>query len=149
MAEHLNFIRNMYIVKLKLNRENDLLAKLRHSINPVLLRTIAYVIFKSHLQYEYQLWRQKQTKVLQNIVKIQSKNLRIINFQNPLELRYQIYKGFKISQLKDIVTMTISKFVYDQMTEVLPRTFENFLINKTSQHLHNTTENSLDVSQVK
>ena len=45
--------------------------------------------------------------------------------------------------------MTISKFVYDQMTEVLPRTFENFLINKTSQHLHNTTENSLDVSQVK
>ena len=64
-------------------------------------------------------------------------------------IRYQIYKGFKISQLKHIVTMTISKFVYDQMTEVLPRAFENFLIKKTSQHLHNTTGNSVDVSQVK
>ena len=50
MAEHLN-LWNMYIVKLKLNRENDLLAKLSHSINPVLLRTILYVIFKSYLQY--------------------------------------------------------------------------------------------------
>ena len=48
MDEHLTFKNHMDIAKLKLNQANGLLAKLRHYINPVLLRTI-YAIFKSRL----------------------------------------------------------------------------------------------------
>ena len=139
----------MDTVKLKLNRENSLLAKLRHYVNPILLRTIYYVIFESHLQYGCQLWGQTQTQVLKNIEKIQNKALRIINFKNPWEPSEQIYKESKIFKLKDIITISNLKFVYDQMNNILPRAFENFFINKTRQHLYNTRGNSLDVPQVK
>ena len=51
MDEHLTFKNHMDTVKLKLNRANGLLAKLRHYVNPALLRTIYYAIFEPHLQY--------------------------------------------------------------------------------------------------
>ena len=92
MDEHLTFKNNMDTVKLKLKRENGLLAKLRHYVNPILLRTIYFAIFESHLRYGCQLWGQTQRKLLLNIEKIQNKALRIINFKNPWESSEQIYK---------------------------------------------------------
>ena len=47
--EHLTFKNDVDTVKLKLNRANSLLAKLRHYVNLILLRTIYYAIFESHL----------------------------------------------------------------------------------------------------
>ena len=84
MDEHLTFKNHMGTVKLKLKIENGLLAKLRHYVNPILLRTIYYAIFESHLQ--------TQRQVLLNIEKIQNKALRIINFKNPWEPSEQIHK---------------------------------------------------------
>ena len=105
----------MDTVKLKLNRANRLLAKLRHYVNPTLLRTKYYPILEPHLRYGCQLWGQAQTQVLQNIEKIQNKALRILNFKNPWEPIEQIYKESKIFKLKDIVTISNLKFVYDQI----------------------------------
>ena len=48
-------------------------ARLRHYINPKLLRTMYYVTFEFHLQYECQLWGKTQKQVLQNTEKIQNK----------------------------------------------------------------------------
>ena len=115
----------------------------------VRVRTIYYVIFEPHLRYGCQLWGQAQTQVLQNIEKIQNKALRILNFKNPWDPIEQIYKESKIFKLKDIVTISNLKFVYDQMNKLLPRVFEKFFINKTRQRLYNTKGNSLDVRQVK
>ena len=84
MNEHLTFKNHIDTVKLKLNRANGLLAKLRHYVNPTLLRTIYYAIFEPHLRYGCQLWGQAQTQVLQNIEKIQNRGLRILNFQKPM-----------------------------------------------------------------
>ena len=44
--EHLTFKNHMDTVKLKLNRTNGLLAKLRHYVGPAFLRTIYYAIFE-------------------------------------------------------------------------------------------------------
>ena len=96
MDEHLNFENHMDTVKLKLNLANGLLAKLRHYVNPVLLRTIHFAIFESHLQYGCQLCWQTQTQVLQNIEKIESKVLRIIKFKNSWEASEKIFKEPKI-----------------------------------------------------
>ena len=148
MDEHLTFKNHMDTVKLKLNRANGLLAKLRHYVNLALLRTIYYAIFEPHLRYGCQLWGQAQTQVLQNIEKIQNKALRILNFKNRWDPIEQIHKESKIFKLKDIVTISNLKFVYDQMNKLLPRALEKDFINKT-RHLYNTRGNSLDVPQVK
>ena len=92
---------------------------------------------------------QTQTQVLQNIEKVQNKALRILNFKNPWDQTEQIYKESKMFKLKDIVTISNLKFVYDQVNKILPRVSENLFINKTRQHLYNTRGNSLDVPQVK
>ena len=92
---------------------------------------------------------QAQTQVLENIEKIQNKVLRILNFKNPWEPIEQKYKESKMFKLKDIVTISNLKFVYDQMNKLLPRVFKKIFINKTRQHLYNTRGNSLDVPQVK
>ena len=92
---------------------------------------------------------QAQTQVLENIEKIQNKVLRILNFKNPWEPIEQKYKESKMFKLKDIVTISNLKFVYDQVNKILPRVSENLFINKTRQHLYNTRGNSLDVPQVK
>ena len=49
MDEHLTFKNHKDTVKLKLNKANGLSAKLRHYVNLMLLRTIYYAIFESHL----------------------------------------------------------------------------------------------------
>ena len=49
MDENLTFKDHKDTVKLKLNTANGLLAKLRHYVNPIILRTIYYAIFESHL----------------------------------------------------------------------------------------------------
>ena len=120
----------MDTVKLKLNSANGLLAKLRHYVNPTLLRTIYYAIFEPHLQYGCQLQGQPLTQVLQNIEKIQNKALRILNFKNPWDPIEEIYKESKIFKLKDIVAISTLKFVHDQMNKLLPRVFEKFLLIK-------------------
>ena len=71
----------MDTVKLKLNRANCLLAKLKAlcwQVDSILLRTICYAIFESNLWYGYQLWGQTQTQILQNIEKIQNKAIKIM-----------------------------------------------------------------------
>ena len=148
MDEHLTFKSHMDTVKLKINRANRLLAKLRHYGNLTLLRAIYYAIFEPHQRCGSQLWGQAQTQVFQNIEKIQNKALRILNFKKPWEPIEQIYKESKTFKLKDIVTISNLKCVYDQMNKILPRVFEKNFINKTRQHLYNTRRNSLDVPQV-
>ena len=67
MDEDLTFKNHMDTMKLKLNRVNGLLAKLRHYVNPTLLRTIYYAIFEPHLRYGCQLWgkhKHKSYKIL-------------------------------------------------------------------------------------
>ena len=51
----------MHTVKPRLNRANGLLAKLRHYVNPTLLRAIYYAIFEPHQRYGCQLWGQAKT----------------------------------------------------------------------------------------
>ena len=80
MDEHLTFQNHTDTVKLRLNRANSLLAKLRHYVNLVLLRTTYYVVFESHLRYGCQLREHQSYKLLK---KIQNKALRTVNFQNP------------------------------------------------------------------
>ena len=139
----------MDTIKLKLNRANSLLAKLRYYVHSKLLKTIYSAIFESHLRYGCQLWGQAQTQAINNIEKIQNKALRIINFKGPWESIAPLYKESKIFKLKDIVLLNNLQFVYDQINKNLPKSFHTLFTLKTEQHRHNTRGNSLNVPPVK
>ena len=72
LDQHLTFKQHMDTIKLKLNRANSLLAKIRYHVDSKLLKTIYSAIFESHLQYSCQ-WGRPKPKVIHNIEKIQNK----------------------------------------------------------------------------
>ena len=49
LDEHLTFKKHMETIKLKLNRANGLLAKIRYHVDSKLLKTLNSDIFESHL----------------------------------------------------------------------------------------------------
>ena len=75
LDQHLTLKQHMHTIKFKLNRGNNLLAKIRYHVDSKLLKTIYSAIFKSHLRYGCHLWGQIQTQVMNNNEKIQNKAL--------------------------------------------------------------------------
>ena len=59
--EFLNWKTHFTVLRDKLERSIDLLAKLRHSVSANLLRTVYFPIFDSYLQYSCQFWGQNKT----------------------------------------------------------------------------------------
>ena len=55
----------MQLIKTKLNRENGLLAKIRHFVSKNLLWTIYFAIFDSNLRNGCQIWGQKDSQEYQ------------------------------------------------------------------------------------
>ena len=51
LDQHLTFKQHMHTIKLKLNRANGLLAKIRYHVYLKLLKTIYSSIFESHIRY--------------------------------------------------------------------------------------------------
>ena len=56
LDQHLTFKQHMDTIKLKLNRANSLLVKIRYHVDSKLLKTINSAIFESYLRYGCQLW---------------------------------------------------------------------------------------------
>ena len=130
LDQHLTFKLHMQTIKLKLNRANGLLAKIRYHVNSEFLKTIYSAIFEPHLRYSCQLWGQTQTQVMSNIEKIQNKALRIISIEGPCESSAPLFKESKILKLKGIVTLKNLRFVYVQINKIYQNNFILFLHSK-------------------
>ena len=92
----------IYQIKLKLNRAIDILSKLRSHANLNILRTAYYSLFQSHLQYDVQLWGQKNKKIKETMLKLQNRALRKINFKKFHHTIKCICKDHKILKFTDI-----------------------------------------------
>ena len=130
----------MQLPKTRLNRANGLLAKIRHFVSKILLRTKYFAIFDSHLRYGCQIWGQKDSQELKNTTVIQNKGLQILNFQGRLEHSIPLYKNSKMLKLILIIKLSNIIFVFEQINNNLPNTFENYFQLKWQQQNHFTRE---------
>ena len=69
LDENLSFKYHLDTIKLKLNRANCLLSKIRHYVRASLLRTIYFAIFDPHLRQGCQIWGQNKSYGVENIEK--------------------------------------------------------------------------------
>ena len=85
------------------NRAIGLLPKVRYYTPKFLLKTIYYSLFNSHLIYASQIWGQIKTKLFEEVVKLQNKAIRIINFLpfNSTNIN-KTYNDLKIFKLPDL-----------------------------------------------
>ena len=84
------------MLKDKLTRANDVLAKLRHYTSSKLLTTIYNALFESHMRYGCQIWGQTRNQNISDVVKLQKKAVRIINFSDKCISTKPLFSKLKI-----------------------------------------------------
>ena len=67
LDENLLFKYHFQSLKLKLNKANCLLSKVRYYVKLPLLRTIYYALFDSHPRYGCQIWDQRGNEYIESI----------------------------------------------------------------------------------
>ena len=77
LDKHLTWSAHINILKIKLSRANGLPSDLRYSTLQNLLITIHYAIFASHPSYVSQIWGQSKRQIINEVVKLQRKVIRI------------------------------------------------------------------------
>ena len=104
-----------------------------------LLKTIYYSLFNSHLIYAGQILGQTKTKLFQEVVKLQNKAIRIINFLpfNSSNIK-KTYNDLKIFKLPDFISSQNSLFVKDCLEKEILNPFINYFQKSVSQHSHRT-----------
>ena len=112
LDENLSFKYHLDTSKLKLNRVNCLLSKIRHFVRAPLLRTIYFAIFDPQLRYGCQIWGQNKCYAVENIEKMQNKAIRILTFKGQHAEASNLYKESKIYTLKQITTIENCRSVY-------------------------------------
>ena len=93
------------MLKTKLSRVNGLLAKLRYYISSKLLTTIYNALFKSHIRYGCQIWGQTRNQYVSDVVKLQKKEVTIINFSDKYTLTKPLFNELRILCFDEIVNL--------------------------------------------
>ena len=87
-------------LSMKLNRANALLFKMRKYVSLKILKSIYFAIFDSYLSYCCLVWAQNRSTI-QQIMILQKKAVRIINFQPRNSLTSHLFKLNFILKFKD------------------------------------------------
>ena len=129
----------------KLNKTNDLLAKLRPQVSSSFLKTIYFALFDSHLCYTAQVWGQGSNNVMDLIKRTQNKALQIISFKDRTEPSNSLYANHKILKLQKLlhwIVACLSIYIFDQPCDNLPNPFSNYFKLLKNQHRTTTRDSN-------
>ena len=104
LDESLTWLSHTSMLKTKLRRANDLLAKLRPYASSKLLTTVYNALFESHKRYGCQIWGQTRKQNISDVVKLQKKAVRIINFSDKYMSTKRLFSKLKIVSSDEIVS---------------------------------------------
>ena len=108
--------------------------KLRHICDLKLLKTIYYALVESHLQYCNLIWGNAAQHVLEPLIKLQGKILRIICFlSNDTGNTLQAQTQAKLLGVKQLNKLCIAKFMFKFKNKKLPKCFDNFFKTRSEQ----------------
>ena len=136
--QNLNWKDHINDIAVKLNRAKILLFKIRNFVNIIILKSIYFAIFASHINYANLVWAQN-SNVMCRILTLQKKAMRIITFQSrdchssPLFSKLKLLKFNDKGHLENV--LLISKFI----SSLLPPVFNNWLTFCSNVHNYETT----------
>ena len=135
---YLTWEQHLKILKTKLSRGIGLLAKARYYLTPNLLRTLYYAIFDSYLRYKCQIWSQQKSQNITDILDLQQKALRIMNFKSKFTSWKPLFKKLNILTFPDMVRSEHCLLVLRKINQILPTNLMNNFLFTENQHNHNT-----------
>ena len=134
---------------LRLRRANVLLAKLRHYTSSKLLTTIHNALFELRMRYGCQIWRQTRNQNTSDVVKLQKKAMRIINFKY-ISTKSLLSK-LRILSFDEIVNLQNCLLVLNVLNDEVHEGLQELFKNTINQHHYNTRlayRNKLNLRQV-
>ena len=112
----------------------------KHCLDKHALRLILNTLVLSHVNYGILVWGSAAKTALQPLTVMLKRIVRCVNFHTRNEhiKMNQLYKGYKILQIKNIYHLEIAKFMYKYTNNKLPSNFLHYFTNLASIHFHNT-----------
>ena len=135
---------------LRLRKANVLLAKLRHYTSSKLLKTIHNALFEWRMRYGCQIRRQTRNQNTSDVVKLQKKAMRIINFKY-ISTKPLLSK-LRILSFDEIVNLQNCLLVLNVLNNEVPEGLQELFKNTINQHHYNTRlayRNKLNLRQVR
>ena len=135
---------------LRLRKANVLLAKLRHYTSSKLLKTIHNALFEWRMRYGCQIRRQTRNQNTSDVVKLQKKAMRIINFKY-ISTKPLLSK-LRILSFDEIVNLQNCLLVLNVLNDEVPEGLQELFKNTINQHHYNTRlayRNKLNLRQVR
>ena len=132
--DKLNWTKHVDYLCEKLSKMSGMFSKLRHICDLKLLKTIYYALIESHLQYYNIIWGNATPSVLEPLIRLQAKILRIICFlPNDTENTVLAQTQTKLLNIGQLNKLSIAKFMFKFKNKKLPKCFENFFRTRTGQ----------------
>ena len=125
------------MLKTKVRRENGLLAKLRHYTSSKLLTAIYNALFESHMRYICQIWGQTRNQNISDVVKLQKKAVRIINFSGKYTSTKPLFSKLKILSFDEIVNLQNCLLALNVLNNEVPKGLQELFKNTANQHYYN------------
>ncbi len=127
LDEKLNWKIHINYLCEKLSKLCGMFAKLRHCCGIELLKTIYHALVESHLQYCNIIWGNANETILEPLIKLQDKIIRIMCFlPNNGDDMKPIYEKLGLLNVKLLNKLTTAKFMYKFKNNKLPKSFEIF-----------------------
>ena len=136
--EHLSWNYHINQLSMKLSRANGMLAKIRHFVNPELLKTIYHAILSSHMRYGCIVWGQKGSSLCTNICNLQNTALRIMFFAKLFDRTKPLFNLAGILQFSDMVILENIIFSHSFLSYYLPSSFREFFTLTKEAHNYET-----------
>ena len=130
---NLNWEHHVNDLSIKLNRANALLFKMRKYVSLKILRSIYFAIFDSYLLYCCLVWAQNSSTI-QQIVILQKKAVRIINFQPRNSHTSPLFKQSSILKFQDKICLENILFVSKSLNNLSPSVFNTWFVFSSGQH---------------
>lgn len=153
MDQHLMWKKHISSVAKKVSRGVGILSKLRHFINPYLLKDIYYCLVYSHLSYGVEAWGSACKTETDELLILQKKAVRILTgnqyFQiygqpaGPLPSADPLFTQLEILKLYDIFQFGVAKFIYSVLCKTCPSVFFDWFTYTHDFHFHATRSSSV------
>ena len=119
----------------KLNRAVGMLYKIREFCPKIVLRSLYFSIFNSHLNYGIPVWGNADQHYMHKLVLLQKKAIRAITFSDFKAHSSPLFKDMNILKINDIYECQLASLMWDYEHNTLPNSL--FCLFKKRNEIHN------------
>ena len=141
LDQHLTWKDHISYINLKLSRAIGLLSKLRHSMQPDMLKMVFHSLFLSHINYASNCWSSATDNLQSTLRNNMNKAVRIMTFNGKFTNVENLYNDLTLLNFDSHINFNIGKLFWKLHNDELPQCIQNTLKTQPNQPQRSCTNN--------